>query len=73
MHLMHRIKNVGSGPNLHVVGQYGTPEEMPTMRISITPGTYQYEDLTALITADGAPVAATGAGTWGQLYAAGRM
>jgi hypothetical protein len=59
-------------PDLSVVGRYNTPAEIPTFRIRISPGTLAYEDMQPLIAADGAPIAATGPGTWGQLYAAGR-
>lgn len=51
---------------------YGDIKEVPTQRIRIYPGVILYEDLQPLIAADGAPIAATGKGTWGQLYAIGR-
>ena len=65
--------SVGSvQPNLTVVGKdYMAAESIPLTRIQIYPGVVLYEDLQPLITADGAPVTATGPGTWGQLYAAG--
>jgi hypothetical protein len=51
--------------------QYGDVKAVPTRRIQIYPGVVLYEDLQPLIASDGAPIAATGRGTWGQLYAAG--
>lgn len=71
MSLKHRVTNTAT-PDLHEVGQYGTPEEIPNVRIIITPDASHYEDMQPLITADGAPIAATSLGSWGQLYAAGR-
>lgn len=69
--LTRRIANVQQTPNdLHIIGKYNSPDETPLMRIKIYPGLIAYEDLTPLIAADGAPIAATGKGTWGQLYAA---
>lgn len=59
-------------PDLSFVGRYNTPAEIPNFRIQISPGTLSYEDMQPLIASDGAPIAATGQGTWGQLYAAGR-
>jgi hypothetical protein len=61
-----------TAPDLSFVGRYNTPAEIPNFRIQITPDAVVYEDLQPLIAADGAPIAATGPGTWGQLYAAGR-
>jgi hypothetical protein len=71
--LMKRIITVGTiEPQLTVVGKdYQDVKQIPLMRIRIFPGMLAVEDTQPLITADGAPVAATGAGTWGQLYAAG--
>jgi hypothetical protein len=63
----------GTPPSVQVIGKdYGNIKEVPTMRIQINPGVILYEDLQPLIAADGAPIAATGNGTWGQLYAVGR-
>lgn len=73
MGLFHRITNVTSGPDLSIKGRgYMVPNEIPLIHIEIFPGMISYEDMQALITADGAPVAATGHGQWGQLYAARR-
>lgn len=47
--------------------------EMPLSQIGIYPGIATYTSSTPLITTDGAPVKATGTGSWAQLYAAGRM
>jgi hypothetical protein len=72
--LVHRIAaQSGYAPDLSVVGRYATPTEIPNVRIQMGNGVIAYEDLQPMITADGAPIAATAPGTWGQLYAAGRM
>ena len=73
--LMTRIVGVGTvEPQQTVVGKdYQNVKQIPLMRIQIFPGTVLVDELQPLITADGAPVAATGKGTWGQLYAAGRQ
>jgi len=72
--LKRRIGNQGApGPDLRVVGRYNTPEEMPSVRVGIYPGVITYQDLTAIITPNGAPIAATGQGSYGQLYSAGRL
>lgn len=73
--LQQRMMTVSAtgGPDLTEVGRYGTPAQRPTVRIQIYPGVMTYEDMYALDAADGAPIAATAPGTWGQLYAAGRM
>lgn len=60
-------------PDLRVVGSNEAVMEIPLVRIQIRPGYITYEDLTPLIASDGAPIAASTPGTWGQLYAAGRM
>lgn len=50
---------------------YGSVKMTPLARIQIFPGgVIAYDE--PLITTDGAPITATGAGQWGQLYAAGR-
>lgn len=60
-------------PDLTEVGKYGTSAQMPLSRVTVTQdNTVLYEDTQTLWTADGAPIVATGKGTWGQLYAAGR-
>ena len=46
--------------------------QIPLSQIGIYPGIATYKSDTPLITTDGAPVKATGPGSWGQLYAAGR-
>jgi len=69
--LRARITTPHNGPDLTEVGIYNTPSEMPNVRIRIVPGGLTYEDLTSLVAPDGRPIAATGQGTWGQLYSAG--
>jgi len=51
--------------------EYGAMFTTPNVRIRIFPGVITYEDTYPLIAPDGAPISATGPGTWGQLYAAG--
>lgn len=73
--LKSRIFNqIRMEPPVQMVGgkDYGNIREVPTMRIRIFPGVILYEDLQPLIAADGSPIAATGKGTWSQLYAVGR-
>lgn len=60
-------------PDKHQVENYAHITEVPLMRIATYDGLITYEDLDPLISADGAPIAATGRGSWGQLYRAGRM
>lgn len=72
--LKSRIATQGrNGPDLSIKGRYGTPQEAPLMRIAIYPNAYRYEDMDSLIASDGAPIAATMPGTWGQLYKASRF
>lgn len=72
--LFDRIKNAGTvNPDLAIKGRYNTPAEMPLVRIAIMPGYVTYEDLTPLFTSEGNLVPATTKGSWGQLYAAGRI
>lgn len=72
--LKRRIVNQSApGPDLSIVGHYNTPTEVPNVRVGIYPGQITYQDLTAIITPDGRPIAATGQGTYGQLYSAGRL
>jgi len=61
-----------SSPVTVIDKNYGDIRQVPTIRIQVRPGVVMYEDLQPLIAADGAPIAATGKGTWGQLYAVGR-
>lgn len=69
-----RIAGVGEAKMVRrEVARYNTMKEIPLVRIMIHPGYVSYEDMEALISADGAPIAATSPGQWGQLYAAGRM
>ena len=72
--MMHqRLASVGTvEPDLRIVGTNLGPTETPLVRIQIWPGVIAYEELQPLITADGAPVTATGPGTWGQLFAVGK-
>jgi hypothetical protein len=71
--LRDRIASNGQiGPDLTVIGKdYNDVKSIPLVRIQIRPGVILYDQLQPLLTSDGAPVAATGPGTWGQLYAAG--
>ncbi len=74
MSLKHRIANVqSSNPDLRIIGTNLGPTEIPLSHVLIFPGIIAYEDTTPLIASDGAPITATGKGTWGQLYAVGRM
>lgn len=70
-----RDRLISQTPNtdLTVVGRYNTPSEMPLTLIEINPGYITYQDMLPLIASDGAPIAATGPGTWGQVHAAGRI
>ena len=58
--------------DLSIKGHYRTPLERPLWRVQIFPGIVAYDDMVPLVATDGAPIAATAPGTWGQLYAAGR-
>lgn len=71
--LKQRIGSVGQVPaNTTVIGKdYMDVKSIPLMRVQIQPGVVLYDELQPLITSDGAPVAATGVGTWGQIFAAG--
>jgi hypothetical protein len=71
--LKDRITSVGQvTPMLNVIGKdYNDVKMIPTVRIQIFPGVLLYDELQPIITADGAPISATGPGTWGQLFAAG--
>jgi hypothetical protein len=73
--LKSRIATLGMRPpDMSVIAKnYGSVHEIPLIRIQVHPGGAQVSDMQPLITADGAPVAATMPCTWGQLYAAGRM
>lgn len=72
--LRDRVSWAGpSYPNLRHIATYGTVEEIPLVRIGIYPGVITYEDTYPLIPPDGAPIMATGKGTWGQLYRVGRF
>lgn len=59
-------------PTKRHVANFANITEAPVMRIGIFPGYISYDDLEPLYTADGAGVTATGRGTWGQLYRAGK-
>ncbi len=56
----------------HPYGTGQTPMTMPLSRVMITQQGMTYETLQPIFTTDGAAVPATAAGSWGQLYAAGR-
>ncbi len=58
-------------PSRREIALYNTPTDTPLVHIMIFPGMIAYEEMEPLITSDGAPIAATGRGQWGQLYAAG--
>lgn len=62
-----------AGANGSEIGTNDGVAEIPLSQIAIYPGMAAYTATSPLITADGAPVSATGVGSWGQLYAAGRM
>jgi len=69
--LSEGIVETGLGNAESEVKNYGAVKMTPISRIRIFPGgVIAYDE--PLITADGAPVTATGPGQWGQLYAAGR-
>lgn len=59
-------------PDKREVAQYGHITQVPLMRIGIYPGVISYEDMDPLTAPDGALIAATGRGQWGQLYRAGK-
>jgi len=59
-------------PDKRITGNFADIREAPLVRIGIYPGYMSYEDMDPLYTADGAGVTATGRGTWGQLYRAGK-
>lgn len=81
--LRHRIRYGGTDDgvkagteqinDLTVVGLNMGATDIPLVRIRVNGPVITSEELQPLITADGAPVSATMAGSWGQLYAAGRM
>jgi hypothetical protein len=50
---------------------YGAVKAIPLTRVAIHPGVLSYDE--PLIASDGAPITATGSGTWGQLYAVGKF
>lgn len=59
-------------PDKRAVANYANLAEIPLTRIVIRPGVISYEEMDPIIASDGSPIAATGKGTWGQLYRAGR-
>jgi hypothetical protein len=62
--------------SVHADSEVGTNDavaEIPLSKIVIYPGMATYSATSPLITSDGAAISATGTGSWGQLYAAGRM
>ncbi len=50
---------------------FGAVNMQPTVMVGVRAGYITYADMTPLVTADGAPVYATGPGTWGNVYRAG--
>ena len=56
----------------HPYGTGATPMVMPLSLVTVGMGGVTQQDMTPLITEDGAIIAATAPGSWGQLRAAGR-
>jgi hypothetical protein len=75
--LHRRIMAAGQGMpaamgDYHPVGTPDTPMVMPLSLVSRTDAGLTVQDMTPLITADGAMIPATAPGSWGQVHAAGR-
>jgi hypothetical protein len=70
--MISRTKSQPGAPDLSVKGiPPGTPTDSPLRVVYVFPsGVVATTPADSLITADGAPVYATGRGTWGQLVAA---
>ena len=56
----------------HPYGTGATPMVMPLSLVTVGMGGVAVQDMQPLITEDGAIIAATAPGSWGQLRAAGR-
>ncbi len=78
---MSRFRNriAATGSNMsaamgtyHPHGTGATPMVMPLTLVTVTSGGVTQQDMTPLYTEDGAIIAATAPGSWGQLRAAGR-
>lgn len=59
--------------DLTIVGMANAPNATPLTRVRIFGNMVAYDDLHPIIASDGAPISATAPGSWGQLYAAGRV
>lgn len=75
--LSGRIAEAGQGmpaamAGYHPHGTADTPMLMPLAMVTRTDAGLAVQDMTPLITADGAMIPATAPGSWGQLHAAGR-
>ncbi len=68
LHQPGRISDLSERPEAK---DYMAVTGRPDVQIAITTGGMCLDD-NPLITADGAPIPATGRGRWGSLYAAGR-
>ena len=56
----------------HPWGTAATPMVMPLAVVTQTQDGVTYQEMTPLVTTDGAIIPATAPGSWGQLHAAGR-
>lgn len=73
MSVLHRrMSTPTEQAGYHPYGTGATPMTMPLARVMIHEAGMTYETLQPIYTTDGAAVPATAAGSWGQLYAAGR-
>lgn len=75
--LQRRIRNAGQGMpgamgDYHPWGTRETPMLMPLALVTQSDAGLAVQDMTPIITADGAMIPATAPGSWGQLRAAGR-
>lgn len=75
--LHRRIAAAGQGMpaamgTYHPWGTAATPMLMPLALVTQTEAGLAVQDMTPLLTADGAMIPATAPGSWGQLRAAGR-
>jgi hypothetical protein len=74
MSMAERLSSPQEQAGYHPYGTGATPMVMPLARVMITGEGMTYETLQPIYTGDvnAAPLPATAAGSWGQLYAAGR-
>ena len=74
--LARRIATQGGNPDRHPVGTGATPMQMPmaaiTHEVTATEHTAYYEELTPLITADGAVIPARSGGLHADVIPAGQ-